>query len=102
MFNAADALQLQGISLDVLDLLCRDLKPENIVLARNGYVKLADFGFAKHLKDGYADRTLCSDVHSMLCVMAGWPLLHKAQVHTDTSTNAAVRDHTHCVGHLSI
>ncbi len=26
---------------------CRDLKPENILLDAVGYVKLADFGFAK-------------------------------------------------------
>lgn len=29
------------------DIIYRDLKPENILLARDGYLKLADFGFAK-------------------------------------------------------
>lgn len=33
--------------LHVLDLVYRDLKPENILLNSNGYLKLADFGFAK-------------------------------------------------------
>ena len=44
-------------------MLCRDLKPENIVLAGNGYVKLADFGFAKHLKDGYAPSARLALLH---------------------------------------
>ena len=35
----------------------RDLKPENILIADNGYLKLADFGFAKKCKD--KTYTLC-------------------------------------------
>ncbi|CAF1324610.1 unnamed protein product [Adineta ricciae] len=31
------------------DVLYRDLKPENILIADNGYLKVTDFGFAKHV-----------------------------------------------------
>jgi cGMP-dependent protein kinase len=33
------------------DIIYRDLKPENLVLELSGYVKIADFGFAKHVSD---------------------------------------------------
>ena len=33
--------------LHTLDIVYRDLKPENILLARDGHIKIADFGFAK-------------------------------------------------------
>ena len=33
------------------DIVYRDLKPENILINKNGYLKLTDFGFAKHLEN---------------------------------------------------
>ena len=35
--------------LHSLNIIYRDLKPENILIAKDGYLKLVDFGFAKKI-----------------------------------------------------
>ena len=41
------------------NILYRDLKPENILLDETGYLKLCDFGFAKHVQPASWTWTLC-------------------------------------------
>lgn len=47
-FYAAQVL-LAFEYLHAIDVLYRDLKPENVTLECDGYLKLIDFGFAKHV-----------------------------------------------------
>jgi serine/threonine protein kinase len=45
--------------LHTKDIIFRDLKPENLLIARDGYLRVVDFGLAKKVPEGAKTYTLC-------------------------------------------
>jgi len=59
----------------------RDLKPENLMIARDGYLRMIDFGLSKFMSPGERTNTFCGTP----LYLAG-PYIHAYQVFLSAAT----------------
>lgn len=76
---------VSGLSfLHSCNVIHRDIKPQNLLLSESSFnakIKIADFGFAKHLPEACMAETSCGSPRYMVCVVSIRSCVRHCQVY---------------------